>query len=111
MPNLHEIVDLYPTANMCLSNASAIDAGIGLHLDIVFNYDGGRLRNLVPVAFGCLGKAKSIPANHDAILQEHVVSDTAVLAHDRMRVGEEVVRNLYTAIDHDMRQKHCILAD
>ena len=74
-------------------------------------HHGRRLRNLVPASLRSLGEAESVGANHHAVLQEHVVADPAVLAHDGMRVREKIVADLHAAIDHDMRQQHGVRPD
>ena len=57
------------------------------------------------------GKAEAIAADDGAILQHDVVAQSAVLAHNRMGVGEEILANTHSAIDDDVRQKHSVVAD
>ena len=92
-------------------DAGAVDAGVGLNFHIVFDDDRGRLRNLVPVSVMSFGEAEAVGADHDSVLQEHVVADAAVLAHHGVRVGKEIVADLYAAIDDDVRQQHGVVAD
>ncbi len=37
------------------------------------------------------GEAEAIRADHDAVLQDDIVADLAVLPHDRVRVSKEVM--------------------
>ena len=109
--DLHQVVDLYAASDAGFADAGAVDAGVRLDFDIVFDDDRSRLRNLVPAAFRSLGEAKAIGADHDAVLQQHVVAEAAVLAHHGVRVREEVVADLHSAIDDHVRQQHGAFAD
>src|SRR5271165_405808 len=111
MTDLHQVVDLDPAPDAGFADAGAVDAGVRLDFHVVFDDDRGGLRNLVPMSFVSLGEAEAVRADHDAILQEHVDADAAVLAHHGVGVGEEIVSDLYTAIDDDVRQQHSIGAD
>src|SRR5437763_15536898 len=102
VPDLYQIVDLHAAADASLPNASPINAGICLHLHVVANEDGRGLRNFVPAPLGGLRKSKSVAANDDAVLEEHIIADAAMFAHDRVRVGEEIICNFHSAINHHM---------
>ena len=95
MADLHKIVDLHPAPDVSFADAGAVDAGIRLDFHIVFDHDGRRLRNLVPLSFGSLGEAESVGADDDAVLQEDVVADPAILADYRVRMRKEIVADLY----------------
>jgi len=109
--DLYEIVDLDSATDASFADAGAVDAGVGLNLYVVFDDDRGRLRNLVPMSIVSLGETEAVGTDHDAILQQHVVADLAVLADHGVCVGEEVVANLNPAIDDDVRQQHGVVAD
>ena len=109
--DLYQVVDLDAAPDAGFADAGAIDAGVGLHLHVVFDDDRGRLGNLVPVSVVSFGEAKAVGADHDSVLQQHVVADAAVLADDRVRVREEVVADLHSAIDHNVRQQDRVVAD
>src|SRR6516165_12560182 len=47
--DLCEVVDLHPARDAGLSHTGAIDAGIGLHFDIVLEHRRTRLCDLLPV--------------------------------------------------------------
>ncbi len=109
--DLHQIVDLRAAADVSFAHAGAVDAGVGLDLDVVFNHHRLGLRNLVPASSVVLGEAEAVGADDHAILQKHIISQAAALADDRMGVGKEVVTDLRPAIDDHMGQQHRILAD
>src|SRR5436190_2177803 len=75
--NLHQVIDLHAASDAGFADASAVDAGVRLHLHVVSNHDSGGLRNLVPSSLRSLGKAKAIRADDDSILQQHVVAKVA----------------------------------
>src|SRR5579859_346596 len=98
--NLHQVVDFHAASDASFAHAGAVDAGIRLDFDIIFDDDRSGLGNLVPTSFGSLSESEAVGADHDSVLQEHVVADAAVLAHDGMRVREKIVADFRTAIDH-----------
>ena len=57
------------------------------------------------------GKAEAIASDHGAILQDDIVAQSAVLAHDRMGVGKEILANARAAIDDYVRQQHGIISN
>ncbi len=109
--DLHEIVDLDSAADAGFAYAGAVDAGVRLHFDVVFDDDRGGLGNLVPVSVGSLGEAEAVGADHDAVLQQDIVADAAVLAHHGVGVGKEIVADLCPAIDDHVRQQYGVVAD
>src|SRR5579864_2883629 len=111
MTYLHEIVDLYTAAEPSFADAGAVDAGIGLHLNIVLNHYRGGLRNLVPAALRGFRKPESVCADHDSVLEKHMVADVAVLAHHGVRMREEIRPNLHTAVNHDVCQEDGVCPD
>src|SRR5579863_4553774 len=111
MSHLHEVVDLHSASDAGLAHAGAVDAGIRLHLDIVFDDNRSWLRNLMPASLGSFGESEAVGADHDSVLQEHVVADAAAFAHDGMHVSEKVVANRHTAIDNHMGEQYRVCAD
>jgi hypothetical protein len=109
--DLHQIVDLDPSSDVSFADAGAVDAGVRLNLDVVFDHDRSRLGNLVPTSFAGLGEPEAVGADDDSVLQENVVADAAIFADYSMRVGEEIVADLYSAIDDYVRQQYGVVSD
>src|SRR2546427_12712123 len=102
MSDLDQIVNLGSTSDVGFANAGAVDAGICLNLHIIFNHRRPGLDNFVPAAGIILGEAKTIAANDYSILQDHVIADAAMLAHDGVRVSEKVVADARATIDPEV---------
>src|ERR1700676_3013683 len=111
MADLHQIVDLGASRNVGLADAGAIDAGIGLDFHVVFDDDRHRLRDLVPVAEIVFGESETIPTNDHPILQQNIISQTALLADDRMSVSHEVLADFNVTVDNHVRQQNGVLPD
>src|SRR3989440_12270583 len=111
MPYLHQIVDLRSARDMGFANTGAVNAGVRLNLPITSNHRRPGLDNFVPAAGIIVGEAKTIAANDYSILQDHVIADAAMLAHDGVRVSEKVNADACATIDHDVCQQYCVLAD
>ena len=109
--HLHQIVDLYAAADVRLANAGAVDTGIGLHLHVIFEDDGFRLHDLVPVSGIVLGETEAVGSEDRAILQNHPVSQPAVLPHHGVRMSQKVVADFDSAINDHMGQKHSVGTD
>src|SRR5271166_84826 len=109
--DLHQIVDLGAAGNAGFADAGAIDAGIGLDFYIVLDDDRHRLRDLVPVAEIIFSEPEAVGANDHAILQQHIISQAAVLADDGVSVGQEIVPDLYPRIKHHVRQQHGVVSN
>src|SRR6185312_17034227 len=89
--DLDEVVDLRPSGNARLADGSAVDAGVGLDFDGVFEDRGARLDDFDPAPARALGEAEAVRADDRSILQDDIVAEAAVFADDRMGVGEEAV--------------------
>src|SRR5271156_3845084 len=103
MADLNQVIDLDSAPDARLSHPGAIEAGICLNLHIIYDHNWSRLRNLVPARVAGFGKAKAIRPDHDAILKQNVVADATILPNHRIRMGEEISSNCYSAINHHMR--------
>jgi hypothetical protein len=55
---------------MSLTDAGAIDAGISLDLDIIFQHRWTRLHNLVPLPAIILGESEAVSADDCPILKQ-----------------------------------------
>ncbi len=86
MPDDDEIVQLGSAANASFSDGGAIDAGVGLHLDVVLENGWAGLLHLVPRAVFLLGKAKAVAADDRTVLQDDAISNAAELANHGVRV-------------------------
>src|SRR5579872_943442 len=111
MANLHQIIDFGPPGNVSFADAGAIDAGVGLNFHVIFDDHGHRLRDLVPVAEIIFCESKAIAAHDHAILQQHIISQPAVLADDGVSVCQEVVSDLHATVNDNMGQQHGIFPD
>src|SRR5580693_7835986 len=106
MAHLHQIVDLRAPGNMGFADAGAVDTRVGLDFYVIFDDDGHRLRDLMPVTKIIFREAEAVRADDHAILQQHIISQSAVLADYGVSVSQEVVANLNAAIDDHMRQQY-----
>ena len=111
MADLDKVVDLDAGADAGFSHAGAIDGGVGLNFDGVFENSGAGLHDLVPDAGVVLGEAEAVAADDCPILEHDMVTDAAVLADDGVGVGEEIVPDGDVGIDHDVRQQGRVVAD
>src|SRR5436305_1035689 len=96
---------------MGLPDASAVDACVGLNFDIALKRGHAGLHNLVPVSGIVLSKAEAVSADHRAILQDHVIAQSAILADHRVSMSEEILADARAPIDHNVRENHRLLAN
>src|ERR1700675_71816 len=99
MANEDEVVDFCAACDAGFPNSSPVDAGVSLHLDVILKHRGAGLKHFVPSAVSLFGKTKAVAANHHAVLQYDPVAKTAKLAHDGVRVREEIIPNFGPAIN------------
>ena len=109
MPDLDQVINLRAASNSGFPYAGAIDAGVCLYFHFIFDDGWTRLDDFVPFAIIVLREAKSIRADHSAILQDHTVSQDAVLAHDSMSMSKEVVANASARINDNMRKQRSMI--
>ena len=57
----------------------------------------------MPVPHAIFGKTKTVGADHNAVLQDNIIANAAVLANRGVGVGEKVIANLHTPVDVHMR--------
>src|SRR5260370_8443707 len=108
MANEDEVVDFYPACDGGFPNSSPVDAGVSLPLAVVLEHSGAGLKHFVPSALSLFGKTKAVAANHHAVLQYDPVAKAAKLAHDGVRVREEIIANLRAAITCNATVQHGI---
>src|SRR5437762_14239869 len=111
MSDLDQIVNLGSTSDVGFANTGAVDAGICLNLHVIFDHRRPGLDNFVPAAGVILGKTETIATNDHTVLQNDVITNAAVLAHDGMRVSKEAIADGRATRDHDVCQRSCDLAD
>src|SRR5271154_1617311 len=99
MADEDQIVKLGAAGDARLTDGGAVDAGVGLDFNVVFQDGGASLQHFVPAAVRLLGEAKTIRADDGAILQDDAVADAAMFANHGMRVGEEMVADFCAVID------------
>ena len=104
-------VDLGAAADAGFAYGGAVDAGVGLDLDVVFEDGGARLRHFVPGAVALFGITKAVGADDGAVLQDDAIAYAAVFADDGMGVGEEVVADFDALIDGDEAVEDGVVAD
>src|SRR5882762_9356197 len=111
MADQHQIIELAAAANTGLADSRAINASVGLHLDVIFQYGRTRLLHLVPTAVLLLGETQAIAADHNSVLKNDAVADAAKFANHRMGMGEEVVANFRASINGDKAVQHGVATD
>ena len=109
--HLDEVVDLGAVADFGGAHRGAVDGGVGLHVHAVADAHRAGLRNFFPVALFVFGKAEAVGADDGAVFKRDVVAEDAVLAHHRVRVGEEVAAGLDAGIEHHVGQERGVGAE
>ena len=94
MADLHQIVDLCAAANPGFAHAGTVNAGVGLHLHVVFDHHRRGLRDLVPAPVFVLGESEPVRADHNSVLQQHIIPQLAVLPHHSVGMSKEAIPNL-----------------
>src|SRR5437588_713217 len=108
MSNLDKIVDFRALRNVGFPDAGAVHAGVGLHFDVIFEDRRARLHDLVPVTGVIFGKSEAIGANDHAVLQDDMIAESAMLAHNCVGVSKEMVADARAWINHDVGQQGSI---
>src|SRR5208283_5924296 len=109
--DLDQVVDLRAAPNAGFANAGAVDAGVGLDLDVAFDDHVAGLTDIVPVSRVVLGEAKPVDADLGAVLQQNVVSQSAEFPDHGVSVREEIVADGDSAIDDDVSQQDGVVSD
>jgi hypothetical protein len=71
---LHEVIDLGSGVNAGLADGGAVDAGVGLDFNGIFENCGAGLKNLVPGTVGLAGEAEAVGADDGSVLEDDVVA-------------------------------------
>src|SRR5271165_2258996 len=108
--NLREVIDLHATRDAGFAHTGTIDAGVGLHLHIAVENGWAGLGDLLPM-ISVARETEAVAADDRSVLQNYVVAELALFAHDGVGMGEKSVANVGSAIDDNVRKKHRIVAD
>lgn len=100
MRNLHEIVDLGPSADQRATKSRAIDSCIGADLDIVFDLDNTGLRDFDSM-IAAPGIAEAIAADDHTRLENDPVAEAASIANHHMGMQHAVAADC-----NSIAQKH-----
>src|SRR6266849_10599015 len=111
MADKNQVVYLGSATDPSLADGSAVNARIGLYLDVILDHCTTRLQNFAPTAVIVFCKSEAVCSDYYTVLQDHAIPDTAVLPHRHVRVREEVIANLHAAIDRDKTMKHGVSPD
>src|SRR5204862_2784357 len=103
--DVHEVVDLGAGADARFADGRPIDGRIRADLNVVFDDYQGRLRNLEVRAVRLPREPESVAAEHDAVVQNHAVSDNDAVANRGVRVHDAVVADARARANGDVRIK------
>ena len=103
--DLTEIVDLRSGADRRHAGLRAIDARFRADLDVVAEFDGPDLRNLVQRAVE-KRPAETVAADNRLRLQDHAIAEHAAVGHIGVRVQETRIAHARAGADHDARAQH-----
>ena len=106
-----QVVELGAAAYASFADGGAVDAGVGLDLDVVFEDGGAGLLHFVPRAVALFGEAEAVAADDYAILKDDAIADLAELADHGVGMCEEVVADARTLVNRDMAVQSGIAAD
>jgi hypothetical protein len=109
--DLHEVVDLGASLDSRLAHGRTIDGRIRPQLHIVFEDDGGNLRNLLVRAVAAANEAVAIAADDDAVLQDYAIAKRAALANRDIGVDDAVAADHGAGADGHVRIDDGAVAD
>src|SRR5262252_1395607 len=111
MPDLHQIVNFRPLADDRRAYGGAVYCGPCAYFHIVLDNYRPRLTYLKPGIVRPLRVSKSVAADHNVVLQDHPVAESASFADDAMRVDHDACAYPGALIDHAMRQYRSVVSD
>ena len=94
-----QVVDFGAAADASFANRRAVDAGVGLDLDVVFEDRWAGLDHFVPGAVIFFGEAQAVAADDGTGLEDYAVAYAAVFADYGVSVGEEMVSDFGALVD------------
>src|SRR5438046_6413491 len=107
--HLDKVIHFDATAEARFTHRGAVNARVGLNLDVVFDHRRPGLNDLVVGPIRLLRKPETIATDHRAVLENHAVPNLDVLAHDGVGVREEAVADLRAAVDHHKTLHHAVV--
>src|SRR5580658_2072134 len=97
----NEVVEFGAVAYAGFSYRGAVDASVGLHLDVVFKDSRAGLLHFIPGAVFLFGEAQAIAADDGPVLEDDAVSDLAKFPDYGVGMSEEVVADAGALVDGD----------
>src|SRR5438067_10336155 len=101
--DLHEVVDLRAGLDARLADGRSIDRGVRAKLHIVFDDDGGDLRNLFVRAVAAPHETVAVAADDHAVLQDDAMANRHALANGDVRMNDAVVADTRARSNGDVR--------
>src|SRR6185312_9118374 len=98
-------------ADAGFADAGAVNAGVGLHFDGIFQDGRAGLDDLLPDSMVVFSKTEAVRAYDGSVLENNIVAQAAILAHDGVGVGEEVVSDDGVGVDDDVGQEGGVVSD
>ncbi len=105
-----QVVDFRAAADARFAYRGAVDARVGLNLDIILQNSRTGLDHFVPRAVVLLGEAQAVATDNHAVLEDDAVADPAVLADYRVGVSKEVIADFGATINRDETMQDRVLA-
>src|SRR3974390_80433 len=105
--HLREVVDLHTARDARLADTGAVNARVRLDFHVALYDSRTRLRDLLPM-IAVARKTETVRPHNGAVLQNHIVAELAILAHNGVSMSEEVVTDACSAINDDVRQQHSV---
>ena len=109
--DLHEVVDLRARLDARLADRRTIDRRVRAELDVVFDDDGGDLRDLLVRAVAAADEAVAVAADHDAVLQDDAIADRHALADRDVGMDHAVGADARAGADRDVGKDDRAVAD
>src|SRR4030095_2198745 len=100
--NLHEIVDLRARLDARFADRRTIDRRVRAQFHIVFDDDGGHLRDLFVGAVTATDEPVTVAADHDAVLQHDAIAERHALSDRDVRMDHTVRPDASTRTDSDV---------
>src|SRR5215212_1614691 len=97
--DLDEVVDLGAARDARLADRGAVDGRARPYLDIVFDDDAARLRNLQPASLLVLRVPEAVGADDGVVVYGHAGADDGALAQSHSRVYDRAFANRHAAVD------------
>ena len=97
--DLHEVVDLGARLDARLPDGRPIDGRVRAKLHVVFEDDGGDLRDLFVGPVAAAHEAVAVAADHHTVLQDDAIAEGHAFANRDVRVDDAVRADARTGAD------------